>query len=204
MTVVLRLELPAATRFSAFAITRPVPLVPPARLSATFAVPALIAPVRTSEPPLDVRIRTSPLLVRTLPTPIVRLSASVTVSVEPAPLMLALSVPTAVLRVAVLLADTVRTLPTTWPVTFRSRATDRVTSPLLPAFTSPETFRSPPATLTAMAPLFVTRLPLTDRPLASLTVSVEPMPVMLAMSVLTLVLREVLLVAVTFSTFPTI
>ena len=108
----------------------------------------------------------------------------------------------AVLSAEALSAVTVSSFPDSWPVTFRSPATESVTLPFGPAFTRPEIPRLPLATLIAMAPLLVLRLPLTARPFSSLTVNVEPAPVTFATSVLTFVLRAVLFWAVTLSTLP--
>ena len=173
-------------------------------LRLTLPVPATMLPVPERLPVASV-IEMVPLLVVTL-VPRARLLASLTVSVWAAPVTLATSVLTLVLRVELFCARTLRTLPMTWLEEVLS-----VIPPWLalrvtlaePAMMLPEPLRLPAARLIEMSPLLVTTLvPTARRVFCSLTVRDCPAPVMLATSVLTLLLTAELPLAVTFSTLP--
>ena len=87
---------------------------PAPALRVTLAEPARTLPLPARLPLLRV-IEMSPLLVATFVPISVSALASLTVSVEPLPVMLAISVPTLVLRAVEFWAVTLRTLPLTWP-----------------------------------------------------------------------------------------
>ena len=205
LTVVLMLEFPTALSVSALPVTRPVPVVPPARVRATFAVPALMLPVRTSDPPPLVVIEIWPFVVFTLPEPIVRLSASVTVSVELGPVMLALSVPIAVLSADVLLAVTLSVPAVIRPVALTNPPVALRVAVAEPMLIGPETVRLfGVATSSVSEPLFVRTAPaatVRSFPVWN-TLSDGFVPAILATSELMRVFRTVVFCAATFSTLP--
>ena len=152
-------------------------------------------------------IAMSPLLVATF-DPITRPLVSLSVSARPEPRMLAMTVLTFVLTNAGPLAVRLKTLPLTWPAEVL-----RVTEPWLaliatlpePARMLPLPKRLPLARLIEISPLLVAMLvPTSRRALTSLAANDWPAPVIVAITVLTLVLSAVLFWAVTVSTLPVI
>ena len=177
------------------------------RASETSPLPAFRLPVPDSEPCATVRLMLPPAVV-TLPEPISRPLTSSIVRDLPEPVMFAFRVLTSVLTNTDPLAVRFRTLPVTWPTDVL-----RVTEPWLafsvtlpePATMLPLPKRLPAARLIEMSPLLVaTLLPTSRSALTSLAANDWPAPVIVAITVLTLVLSEVLFWAVTVSTLPVI